>query len=422
MNAIDELLQGIPVPKMMRVTQSFDQTRLEDVGGALTDRIESNIGYQSVKKGMKVAVAVGSRGITNLPLCVKIIVAKLKQKGAEPFIVPAMGSHGGASADGQRNMLIGMGITEEYVGAPIHSSMETVRLSVTQNGLPVVIDKNAHEADGIVIINRIKPHTSFRGTYESGLMKMCAIGLGKQHGADLCHELGFGKMAVNIPEIAKVMIEKENILFAVGLIENAYHQTHTLVVLNKDEIEHEEIGLQLLSRKLCSRLQFDQIDVLIIDEIGKDISGTGFDTGIVGRYHTPFISGGPSVSKLGILDLTERSHGNVNGVGIADYTTKRVFDKFDREQSYPNALTSTVPLTVKIPMFFKNDLQVFQACIKTCNILDKANVRLVRIKNTLKLDTIEVSESLRQDVIASEYLELNSDPYDLNFDESGNLL
>ena len=371
MDAIDILLEGIPIPKVMKVTQTFDRTKLDDVEGTLIEQIQSNKGYQSITPGMKIAVAVGSRGITNLPLCVKIIIANLRKKGAEPFIVPAMGSHGGATAEGQKSMLEGMGITEEYVDAPIRATMETVQLAQTKNGLPVLMDKYASEADGIVIINRIKPHTSFRGPYESGLMKMLTIGLGKQQGADICHELGFGKMAVNIPEIAKVMIEMKNILFAVGLLENAFHETHTLVVLNKDEIAEREIPLQLLSRELCPRIQFDQLDVLIMDEIGKDISGTGFDTGVVGRYHTPFISGGPNISKMGILDLTDRSHGNANGVGIVDYTTKRLADKFIPEQSYPNALTSTVPLTVKMPMVFKNDLQVFQAAIKTCNILDK---------------------------------------------------
>ncbi len=422
MDAVDELLEGIPVPKVMKVIQTFDRTKLEDVEGTLVDQIQSNRGFQSILPGMRIAVGVGSRGITNLPLCVKIIIAKLREKGADPFIVPAMGSHGGANAQGQKSMLIGMGITEEYVGAPIRSSMETVQLAETVNGLPVVIDKYANEADGIVIINRIKPHVAFRGPYESGLMKMLTIGLGKQHGADICHELGFGKMAVNIPEIAKVMIEMKNILFAVGLVENAYHETHTLVVLNKDEIADREIGLQELSKSLCPRIQFDQLDVLIMDEMGKDISGTGFDTGVVGRYHTPFISGGPNISKMGILDLTERSHGNANGVGIVDFTTKRLFDKFLPDQTYPNALTSTVPLSVKMPMVLKNDLQVFQAAIKTCNILDKTKVRLVRIKNTVKLDVIEVSESLKEEVLASPYLELASEPYELAFNEDGNLL
>ncbi len=421
MSAIDQLLNDIPIPRVMKVKQTFDSTKLEDVEQTLFQAIQSNAGYQNIKPGTTIALTVGSRGITNLPLCVRTIIGLLKEAGAKPFIVPAMGSHGGASAEGQKSMLEGMGVTEEYVGAPIRATMETVQIATTESGLPVVIDKYAHEADGIVILNRIKPHVAFRGPYESGLLKMIAIGLGKQRGADICHNLGFGKMAVNIPAIAKVVLKMKPIFFGVGLVENAYHQTHTVVVLNKDEIVEREVGLQELAKDLCPRILFDNLDVLIMDEIGKDISGTGFDTGVVGRYHTPFISGGPAITKMGILDLTERSHGNANGVGIVDFTTQRLFNKFIPEQTYPNALTSTVPLSVKMPMVLKNDRQVFQAAIKTCNIVDKNDVRLVRIKNTVKLDTIEVSENLREEVLNHPNMEIVSEAYTLDFDKDGSL-
>jgi hypothetical protein len=422
MDPIDELLFDIPIPRMIKVRQTFDRTKCDKVDATLGMLISQNAGFATVEPGMKVAITAGSRGITNQPLCIRTIVALLRQRGAEPFIVPAMGSHGGASAKGQKEMLIGMGITEEYTGAPIISSMETVNIGTSENGLPVVIDKNAYGADGIVIINRIKPHVAFRGPYESGLMKMLAIGLGKQHGADICHELGFGKMAVNIPAIARVMIEKLNILFAVGLIENAYHETHSVHVLNKTEIEAREPALQELAKAQCPKLHIDKLDVLIMDEIGKDISGTGFDTGVVGRYHTPYISGGPTISKMSVLDLTERSHGNANGIGIVDFTTKRLADKFLPEQTYPNALTSTVPLSVKLPMVLKNDKQAVQAAIKTCNILDKPDVRLMRIRNTVSLDLIEVSENLRDEVDTCEYLEVVSEPFSWVFDDKDNLL
>lgn len=423
MSAVDSLLEPIALPRVMKVRQDFDRTAITgDLAQILCDRIAANEGYRTITKGMKIAVAVGSRGITNLPLCVRSIVAMLKKAGAEPFIVPSMGSHGGATAEGQKNMLVGMGITEEYVGAPIRATMETVELGRTQSGLPVVMDRYASEADGIVIVNRIKPHVAFRGPYESGLMKMITIGLGKQRGADYCHNLGFGHMAVQIPEIAKVAIARKNFLFAVGMVENACHQTHTLVVLNKNEIENREPALQELAKKLAPRLWFDQLDVLIMDEIGKDISGTGFDTGVVGRYHTPYISGGPSITKIGALDLTERSHGNANGIGIVDFTTQRLFSKFRPDQTYPNALTSTVPLSVKMPMVLKNDLQVIQAAIKTCNIVDRTQVRLVRIKNTLSLEEIEVSENLRDEVLKCPNLQILSEPYRWTFHDDGELL
>jgi hypothetical protein len=406
---------------MIRVRQKFDCQQIENIEETLSSEIANDPGYGSIRPGMRIAIAVGSRGITKLPLCVKVIVEMLKRKGADPFIVPAMGSHGGATASGQKDMLETMGIREAHVGAPIRATMETVDLGQTaKNRLPVVIDRHAHEADGIVIINRIKPHVAFQGTYESGLMKMITIGLGKQRGAENCHRLGFGSMAENIREIADTVIEKQNILFAVGIIENAYHQTYALEVMGKREIAVREPDMLLLAKKLAPRLYFDQLDVLIMDEIGKDISGTGFDTSVVGRYHTPYISGGPDITRIGVLDLTERSHGNANGIGIVDFTTRRLFDKFIPEQTYPNSLTSTVPISVKIPMVLASDLLLIKAAIKTCQIPDFEQVRLVRFKNTIALDEIEISENLLTEAEQSDQMEVLSEPYLWAFDDAGN--
>lgn len=421
MSIIDDLLKSIPLPRMIRVKQRFERRQIDNIEATLSSKIADNPEYGSIKPGMRIAIAVGSRGITNLPLCVKVIVEMLKRKGADPFIVPAMGSHGGATASGQADMLETMGIREEYTGAPIRATMETVDLGQTaKNRLPVVIDRYAHEADGIVIINRIKPHVAFQGTYESGLMKMITIGLGKQRGAENCHRLGFGTMAENIREIAESVIQKQNILFAVGIIENAYHQTYALEVMGKHEIAAREPDMLLLAKKLAPRLYFDQLDVLIMDEIGKDISGTGFDTSVVGRYHTPYISGGPEITRIGVLDLTERSHGNANGIGIVDFTTRRLFDKFIPEQTYPNSLTSTVPISVKIPMVLASDLLLIKAAIKTCQIPDFEQVRLVRIKNTIALDVIEISENLQTEAEQSDQMEVLTSPYNWKFDEAGN--
>ena len=421
MSEIDRLLAPQPIPRVVKVVQTFDRPSIADVESELRKRIESRMSGIRITPGMSVAITVGSRGITQLPLIAKTVADAVKSAGGIPFIVPAMGSHGGATAEGQKSMLIGMGITEEYVGAPIRATMETVVIGTSDNGLPVHIDRFAKEADGIIVINRIKPHVAFRGPFESGLMKMITIGLGKQSGADICHELGFGRMAVNIPAIARVTIAKSNILFAVGILENAYHEVCRLDVLHKDEIENVEPVLQEEAKRLAPRLFFDQLDALIIDEIGKDISGTGFDTNMVGRYHTPFASGGPQITRISVLDITDRSHGNGNGLGIVDYTTRRAFDKFDFEMSYPNALTSTVPMSVKIPMVLKNDRQAIQAAIKTCNILDKNDVRLVRIKNTIAVKEIEVSENLLPEVLASSAMQQNSEPFDWAFDADGNL-
>ena len=422
MNSIERIISKEPIPRVVKVRQHFDDSKIEDPIAVLKEKIAYNESYQTkVKPGMKIAVAVGSRGVNHIPEIAREVVAALKAKGAEPFIFPAMGSHGGATAEGQKSMLEGLGVTEEYVGAPIRATMETVQIGETDTGLPVVLDKYANEADGIVIINRIKPHVAFRGPYESGLMKMITIGCGKQQGAQYCHNLGFGHMAENIPAIAKVAIAKKNFIFAVGTVENAYHETCLLEVLNKEEIEGREPELQAYAKKRAPKIWFDKLDVCVMDELGKNISGTGFDTGIVGRYHTPFISGGPTITKIGILDLTEQSHGNANGIGIVDFTTRRLADKFDPLQTYPNALTSTVPMSVKMPMVLKNDKQLFQAAIRTCNLVDKTQCRLVRFKNTIELDVLECSENMIPEIKANPNLEVISEPYELPFDKNGNL-
>ena len=424
MSTIDNLLDPIPIPRVVKVRQRFDRPKVTDPEAELTARLKAKGVLGNIRKGMSIAVTVGSRGISNQPLMVRTLIRELKAAGAEPFIIPAMGSHGGATAAGQRSMLEGMGFTEQAMGAPIRATMETVVIGTSANGLPVNIDRYAAEADSIVIINRIKPHVAFRGSYESGLMKMLAIGLGKQKGADICHELGFGKMAENIPAIGKVTLDSGRILFAVASLENAYHETARIEVLTPQEVVTEEPKLQEEAKRLSPCIHFDKLDVLIIDEIGKDISGTGFDTNMVGRYHTPYASGGPNIAKIAVLDITDVSHGNANGLGILDFTTKRAFDKFDFENTYPNALTSTVPMSVKIPMVLKNDKQAIQAAIKTCNILDKKAVRLARIKNTVAVAEIEISENLIEEARANPYLEVDADPRPaaLPFDEKSNIL
>ncbi|HUV08497.1 MAG TPA: lactate racemase domain-containing protein, partial [Spirochaetia bacterium] len=380
MSIIDTLLDPIPIPQVIKVRQTFPRPRIEDGEHDLVDKLEASGAMDLIRSGQSIGIAVGSRGVTSQPLFVHVLVREIRKAGGKPFLFPAMGSHGGATADGQTEMLRGMGFGEEYTGAPIRATMEVVQIGESANGLPVYLDRYASEADGIVIINRIKPHVAFRGPFESGLMKMMAIGMAKQKGAEICHELGFGKMAENIPAIGRVVLASKRVLFGVGLLENAYHETCRIEVLRPEQIEDLEPELQEEAKRLAPKLLFDRLDVLIIDEIGKDISGTGFDTNVVGRYHTPYCSGGPSITRIAALDVTEASHGNANGLGILDFTTRRAFDKFDFENTYPNSLTSTLPTSVKIPMVLKNQKQAVQAAIKTCNILDKTGVRFVRIK------------------------------------------
>lgn len=420
MDIIEKLVGEAPIPKFVKVKQIFPRPKLEDIEAEIRNQL-GKVLHNDLDQTPNIAITVGSRGIANLDIIVKEVVKVIKENGGNPFIIPAMGSHGGVSVQGQLDVLSGMNITEENVGAPIRSTTDTVKIAETESGLPVYIDKFADEADGIVVLNRIKPHVGFRGKFESGLMKMIAIGLGKQMGASICHDLGFGKMAENIPAMAKKVIEQKNIIFALGIIENAYDETCKIVAMSKDEIEILEPSLLDEAKSNLPKICFDKFDVLIIDEIGKDITGTGLDTNIVGRYHTPYASGGPKITKMIVLDLTEKSHGNGNGIGIVDFTTRRLFDKLILDQMYPNSITSTVQETIKIPMIIKNDKLAIQAAIKTCNLYDKTTVKIVRIKNTLHLGYIYISESLIDEAKKDNRLEIMEEPHDFNFDEMGNL-
>lgn len=422
-SVVKSLLCDMPIPRMLKVRQRFERPKIENVALELAKKLTNKGMLSKIKPGQSVAIGVGSRGIAKIPLIVKTLVEIIKNAEGRPFIVPAMGSHGGATAEGQKAVLERLGVTEEYIGAPILSSMDVIEIGRTLKGLPVRIDKYALSAEHIAIINRIKLHTTFRGRYESGLMKMIAIGLGKQAGAEICHELGPEQMAENMVALAKVTIQKTNLIFAVGIVENAYHETARIEVLEKNEIEIEEPKLLEEAKRLYPKIPFNLLDVLIIDEIGKDISGTGFDTNIVGRYTVPTMTGGPNVKRVVVLDITDKSHGNGNGLGMADFTTMRAFRKFDFEETYPNPLTTTVLLGAKIPMALESDRLAIQAAIKTSNILDKKQIKMARIKNTLLLDELEISENLISQVDALKpYVKVVSDPYEFSFDNMGNLL
>ncbi|HPT92481.1 MAG TPA: lactate racemase domain-containing protein [Limnochordia bacterium] len=421
MGVVSELVKGIPIPRMVKVSQKFDDPRLADVEGELRAQLRQEHIQAMIKPGMTIAVAVGSRGVNRIADIVRVVVEELKALQAEPFIVPSMGSHGGASAEGQKEVLRHLGITEDSVGAPIRSSMEVNQIASLENGLPVYVDRFACQADGIVVINRVKPHTAFRGPIESGLMKMLAIGLGKQKGAEACHQLGFKHMAEFVPTMAKVIMDKLPVLFGVATVENAFDQVMKLKVIPASEIEGEEKELLKIAKANMPKLWFDQIDVLVIDEIGKNISGDGFDPNVVGRYPTPYAYGGPDVTKIVVLDLTDETEGNANGIGTADFTTRYCVDKIDYEKIYANGLTSTVVAPTKIPTTLENDREAIQAAIKTCNILDFTKVRLVRIKNTLQLAEIEVSEPMIPEVESNPNLNILSAPYDWEFDANGNL-
>lgn len=421
MDHILDILSRVPLPPMYRVRYRLDSARVEDVSAETRARLRASGLLRRLRDGAEIAVAVGSRGVANQPALVRTLIDELKAAGARPFVVPAMGSHGGADAAGQKALLEGLGLTEEFLGVKIHSSMEVTQVGSTDSGLPVYVDRRAGAADAIVIVNRIKAHTSFVGEVESGLLKMVAIGLGKQRGAETCHELGFENMSQHVLEIARCALQRLPIIFGVAVLENALHDTAEIHVIAAEEIAEREPALLAKAKRLMARVPFEELEAIVVDRIGKDISGTGLDPNVVGRYHTGYGSGGPSVTRISVLDLTEASHGNANGLGIADFTTRRVFDKLDFTETYPNALTSNVPVSVKIPMVLPDDRAAIRAAIKTCLIWDKTKVRLVRIRDTLSLSEMEVSEALLPEVRSNPRLEVVAGPYPLPFDAAGNL-
>ena len=368
MSAVDDLLEKIPLPKMAKVAQRFQRPKVVNIHGVVNKEFEKTEVLKTLLPGSTVALAVGSRGISGLPELVRTVCDILKNHGFKPFIVPAMGSHGGATAEGQKELLAHLGVTEASACVPIRSSMQVKEISKSPIfGLPVYIDEEALSADSIIILNRVKAHPAFRATYESGLVKMAAIGLGKQRQAELVHNLGAERMGEYIEDIGFEAIRKIKLCAAVAVVENAFHEIAAAEVLSPEKIKSRERELLTYSRQLAARFILDSFDVLIIDEIGKEISGAGFDTTIVGRYSSPYIKGGPRIGKVAILDITDKSNGYGGGLGMVDFTTRRAVDKFDPEQTYPNTLTSTFTEGIKIPMTLKNEKQAIQACIKTCN-------------------------------------------------------
>ena len=418
MSVIDELLSGIEIPPMARARQVFPRPILSDVTAVVRREMAKPGLLDQVKVGDSIAVTVGSRGIANLPVIVREVISCLKQAGAQPFIVPTMGSHGGATAEGQTEVLTGLGITPESVGAPIRATMEVVNLSEVGQS-PVFFDKFAFAADHTVVIGRVKPHTSFRGKYESGLVKMIAIGLGKQKGAELCHSLGLEKMSAQIESMARVAIAKTNILCGIALLENGYDESCRIVSMPAGRILSDEPELLVEARNYMPQIYLNHVDVLIVDEMGKNISGTGVDPNIIERYTTPSIPSSDKFQRIVIRDLTPESHGNFNGSGLADMCTRRLFEKMDFAATYPNPLTSRVAKSAQIPMVLENDRQAVLAAIKTCCDIDPANVRMVRIKNTLHLEDIQISAALMEEACCHRQIEVLEAPSPIFFDTDG---
>lgn len=424
METITDLIKDVPVPKMVKIREVFDSTHIpaDQIAETVQKELSREALSSQIKPGMRIAITCGSRGINHYATMARAIVDFVKSKGAEPYIVAAMGSHGGATAAGQTQILTDYGITEENMGCPIKSSMETVQVGLSGvRKQPVFVDKNASEADGIILFNRIKPHTSFRGRYESGLMKMMAIGLGKQYGAEVCHAEGFKNMAKNVPMFGRCILKNAPILFGVPMIENAFDETCKIVAVAAEDIEAEEPGLLKEAFTYMPRILVDSCDVLIVDQIGKNFSGDGMDPNITGTFCTPYATGGIDAQRVAVLDLSPETHGNGIGLGYSSATTKRVFNQLDLASMYPNAITCTVLGGVRIPIVMESDKETIQVCIKSCNEIDKSNPRVVRIPNSLHIEHIMLSESYWDEAQANPNMEIESEPEYLPFDEDGNL-
>ena len=408
-------------PKVVKVRQDFPRPRVEDVGEALREQCEKEEIKSRIEAGMELAITAGSRGISGIDNVLRSLVRILKDAGASPFVVPAMGSHGGATAEGQVEILKSLGVTEESVGAPIRSSMEVVELGQTGSGVPVYMDRIASQADGVVIVGRIKQHTDFRSRLESGLLKMSSIGLGKHAEALALHAHGVKGIRDYMVEAGTKVFESGRVLFGVAIVENAYEETAIIEAISPERVVEREAELLEESARLMPRLPVSEMDVLFVDELGKNFSGTGMDTNVVGRFRILGVEepGSPEAKYLIVSDVSEASHGNALGVGLADFTTQRLFEKIDYEAMNQNVLTSTFPERAKIPMVLASDREALEAAIR-CNWgVEPEDTRFVRIPNTLHLRYAYLSENLLDEALANGNVEVVEDAAEMEFDEDG---
>ena len=422
---VSRLLKDVRLPRMFHAAQRFADTHIkrEEIEAAIFHEIRRSGMDLRVKPGMRVAITAGSRGIRNVDEITRSIAAFVKSRGAVPFIVPAMGSHGGATAEGQTELLAGYGITPDAMGCEILSSMETVLLGYSDLGKPVYMDKNAYEADGVILSCRLKPHNAFRGPVESGPCKMMTVGLGKQKGAEQVHADGMDIIAKNIPSMARVTLGTGKILFALPCLENAYDQTMMFEAIAPQDILRREEELLKIAFANMPSILVGAGDVLIVDCVGKNFSGTGVDPNITGTFSTPYASGGVDVQRTCFLNLSEESHGNSLGVGLASAITRRIFDRIDADAMYTNCITSTVIRSAMIPCVLSTDKEAVQFCLRTCNRIDGDHPRVIRIRNSLHLGQVMLSEAYYRDVLAGRYDGLTAldAPEDMLFSEEGTL-
>lgn len=396
MAILTESAYRMTLPKMYRVIQKFNGSELDNIEEHILNQMNKPEIRAMVKPGMNIAMAVGSRGICNMALIARTVGEILIGWGARPFIVPSMGSHGNGDAEGQRAVLAGYGITDESMGFPIISSMEVDEIGTTSEGVNICIDRHANGADLIIPLGRVKPHTDFKGPIESGLCKMLTIGLGKHEGCSRLHQRGFEHFPELIPEAAKIIIEKCKIGFGIAILENGYDKTYWIEAVPAGRIHEREPELLTMAKEMMPSIMFKDIDVLVLDEFGKDISGAGMDPNITGRTTKGRIKdfSGPNIQRIVVRGLTEATHGNACGIGLADYILQECADVIDREATYTNCIGSGNPEAGRIPICVKNVREGILASLKTCVDTDVRNPRIVFAKNTLSLSEIWVSEAL----------------------------
>jgi hypothetical protein len=410
-------------PKVVKVRQTFPRPRVGDVEGTVREQLRREEIASAVRPGMSVAVTAGSRGIARIDEVLRAVIDGLKEMGAEPFIVPAMGSHGGATAEGQVEILASLGVTEEFCGAPIRSSMETVEVGETGRGIPVFMDKIASEADGVVVVNRIKAHTDFRAEVESGLLKMASIGLGKHAQALALHGYGVEGIRDFMAEVGEEVLDSGHVLFGLGIVENAYDEPAAIEAIPTGEIPRRERELLRGYMGMMPVLPISDIDILYVDALGKNYSGTGMDTNVIGRFRILGVEEPerPNVKYLIVGDVSEESHGNALGVGLADLTTERLVGQIDRNAMNANVVTSTFVERAKVPMVLPTDREALQTAVR-CNWgVPPEETRFVRIPNTLHLEHLYVSENLVKEALANSEAEVVSGPEDLRFAADGSL-
>jgi hypothetical protein len=415
------------LPLFQRVRVDFPRPCVKNIPEAVQQAIDALGPLPLALEGKRVAITAGSRGISQIPEILAAVVDWLRVHGAQPFVIPAMGSHGDATADGQRLMLADLGMTETSLGAPIISSLETVELGRLANGMPVHIDKQAAEADAIVIVNRIKPHTDYIGDFESGLAKMAAIGMGKLRGADILHRYGVYGLQTLMPEAARLVCQKAPVIFGLASIENAYHEVAQVTALPPEGIGgQQEKELLQVAYSLMPRFPFPEIDVLIVEEMGKNISGVGMDPKVIGRVKVHGVAdlAACSIRTIAVLRLTDEAHGNASGIGLADITTQRLVQDIDFEAMYLNCITSGITGIQRalLPMVVPTDRAAIETALRVCGQPEAHHSRVVRIKNTLSLGEIDVSAGLLSEALPNFQMTPVADVFELSFDAEENLI